>query len=305
MAMVVRDVVGKLLFFNMQVRVVKEAVDVSDPICWETRSKVRDSVGLRSTPSRLPREASRTSLVSLPTVIFMTFAPLSSDVNKREKSKGMDDEREIEISLSGWNNKNPADRLFVISCFIAGLVGILTIAYTAFQWRRNINLSWMKAIVSSSPQLLFYCTQGLSSASAKYGLAIQSSCLDPRPGSPIQKVGSMLTLMPLTKTMIWLWLSGTRWLLSTYFLSCTSSPEAEVKAPKCAWKIVFWNVYACKLVREVLGVSDRICWETRYDILSLRRSFSRPDWLLEWSPRETNVLADLAAKFSLVNGCNI
>lgn len=61
----------------------------------------------------------------------------------------MDDEREIEISLSGWNNKNPADRLFIISCFIAALVGILTIAYTAFQWRRNINLSWMKAIARS------------------------------------------------------------------------------------------------------------------------------------------------------------
>ncbi|KAF3438112.1 hypothetical protein FNV43_RR20868 [Rhamnella rubrinervis] len=46
MAMVVRDEVGKLLFFNMQVKVVKEAVDVSDPICWETRSKVCDSVGI-------------------------------------------------------------------------------------------------------------------------------------------------------------------------------------------------------------------------------------------------------------------
>ncbi|KAK4402253.1 Diacylglycerol kinase [Sesamum angolense] len=39
--------------------------------------------------------------------------------------------------------------LFIISCFIAGLIGMLTILYTAFQWRRNINLSWMKAIARS------------------------------------------------------------------------------------------------------------------------------------------------------------
>ncbi|GMH31554.1 hypothetical protein Nepgr_033398 [Nepenthes gracilis] len=39
--------------------------------------------------------------------------------------------------------------LFVLSCFIAGLVGILMIAFTAFQWRRNINLTWMKAIARS------------------------------------------------------------------------------------------------------------------------------------------------------------
>ncbi|KAL6497313.1 Diacylglycerol kinase [Orobanche gracilis] len=50
-------------------------------------------------------------------------------------------------------SKNPAEmnesNLFIISCFIAGLVGIFTIFYTAFRWRRNINLSWMKAIASS------------------------------------------------------------------------------------------------------------------------------------------------------------
>ncbi|KAJ7956451.1 Diacylglycerol kinase [Quillaja saponaria] len=61
----------------------------------------------------------------------------------------MDDDREIETLLRSWNNKNPTDRIFIISCFIAAIVGILTIAYTAFQWRRNINLSWMKAIARS------------------------------------------------------------------------------------------------------------------------------------------------------------
>ena len=60
----------------------------------------------------------------------------------------MDDDREYEIFFSTWN-KNPSDRLFIVSCLVAALVGILTIAYTAFQWRRNINLSWMRAITRS------------------------------------------------------------------------------------------------------------------------------------------------------------
>ncbi|GMP33343.1 hypothetical protein CsSME_00006707 [Camellia sinensis var. sinensis] len=65
----------------------------------------------------------------------------------------MNDYREPEILFPSWINKNPSEiseyHLFIISCFLAGLVGILTIAYTAFQWRRNINLSWMKAIARS------------------------------------------------------------------------------------------------------------------------------------------------------------
>ncbi|XP_027330134.1 diacylglycerol kinase 1 isoform X2 [Abrus precatorius] len=61
----------------------------------------------------------------------------------------MDDDRDFELLLHSWNTKNPTDMLFIISCFVAALVGILTIAYTAFQWRRNINLSWMKAIARS------------------------------------------------------------------------------------------------------------------------------------------------------------
>ncbi|KEH32000.1 putative diacylglycerol kinase (ATP) chromatin regulator PHD family [Medicago truncatula] len=61
----------------------------------------------------------------------------------------MDDDIDFELFLHTWNTKNPTDRIFIISCFVAALVGILTIAYTAFQWRRNINLSWMKAIARS------------------------------------------------------------------------------------------------------------------------------------------------------------
>lgn len=65
----------------------------------------------------------------------------------------MDDLREYEFLFSSWISKNPSDiaesHLLIISCFIAGLIGILTIAFTAFQWRRNINLSWMRAVARS------------------------------------------------------------------------------------------------------------------------------------------------------------
>ncbi|KAF5202622.1 Diacylglycerol kinase [Thalictrum thalictroides] len=37
-------------------------------------------------------------------------------------------------------------RLVLMAYFTAALVGILTIAYTIFQWKRNISLTWMKAI---------------------------------------------------------------------------------------------------------------------------------------------------------------
>lgn len=59
----------------------------------------------------------------------------------------MDDLSEL---LVGKNISEVGDsRFFILSCFLAGLIGILTIAFTAFQWRRNINLTWMKAIARS------------------------------------------------------------------------------------------------------------------------------------------------------------
>ncbi|KAG6401784.1 hypothetical protein SASPL_138649 [Salvia splendens] len=63
----------------------------------------------------------------------------------------MDDFMDFDALLPSWIN--PAEmaesHLFIVSCFIAGLVGILTIFYTVFQWRRNINLTWMRAIARS------------------------------------------------------------------------------------------------------------------------------------------------------------
>ncbi|CAH8270420.1 unnamed protein product [Arabidopsis lyrata] len=65
----------------------------------------------------------------------------------------MDDDGELGMFFPSWTSKYPIDtvesRGLMFSCFVAALVGILTIAYTAFQWRRNINLSWTKAIARS------------------------------------------------------------------------------------------------------------------------------------------------------------
>lgn len=60
----------------------------------------------------------------------------------------MDGGRDIELLLED-RTELVESRLFIISCFVAGLIGVCTILYTAFQWRRNINLSWMKAIARS------------------------------------------------------------------------------------------------------------------------------------------------------------
>ncbi|KAI8543237.1 hypothetical protein RHMOL_Rhmol08G0201800 [Rhododendron molle] len=65
----------------------------------------------------------------------------------------MNDDIEPEALLPSWVSKSPFEMtksiLFMVSCLLTGLIGILTIAYIAFQWRRNLNLSWMKAIARS------------------------------------------------------------------------------------------------------------------------------------------------------------
>ncbi|XP_006356748.1 diacylglycerol kinase 1 [Solanum tuberosum] len=65
----------------------------------------------------------------------------------------MEDYRELEFPLPSWIRKNSSEMaqswFLILSFFIASLVGILTIFYTAFQWRRNVNISWMKAIARS------------------------------------------------------------------------------------------------------------------------------------------------------------
>ncbi|XP_073048515.1 diacylglycerol kinase 1-like isoform X2 [Primulina eburnea] len=65
----------------------------------------------------------------------------------------MDEYMDSHTLLPSWISKNsaemPESHLFILSCVVAGLIGILTIFFAAFQWRRNINISWMKAIARS------------------------------------------------------------------------------------------------------------------------------------------------------------
>ncbi|KAG6391789.1 hypothetical protein SASPL_149549 [Salvia splendens] len=65
----------------------------------------------------------------------------------------MNEYRESEGFVFTWMSKNQMEmeehHMFVISCFVASIIGILTIIYTAWRWRRNINLNWMKAIARS------------------------------------------------------------------------------------------------------------------------------------------------------------
>ncbi|KAJ0548566.1 putative diacylglycerol kinase (ATP) [Helianthus annuus] len=53
----------------------------------------------------------------------------------------MDDYSQPEILPPAWINKDPSElaesRIFIFSCFVAGIIGILTIVYTAYQWRRK------------------------------------------------------------------------------------------------------------------------------------------------------------------------
>ncbi|KAK8584020.1 hypothetical protein V6N12_068271 [Hibiscus sabdariffa] len=102
----------------------------------------------------------------------------------------------------GWMDKNPAEmvadsRFFIFSCVIAGLVGIITIVYTAFQWRRNINLSWMNAVASSkkNPKAKHKVPEAphtweLESVSRAKNL---NCCACLKPMSPSQTLGPMMS----------------------------------------------------------------------------------------------------------------
>lgn len=65
----------------------------------------------------------------------------------------MDEDRLLGSVLPSFDDMDSSEvgesRLFIISCSLAALIGIFTIFYTASQWRRNINVSWMKAIARS------------------------------------------------------------------------------------------------------------------------------------------------------------
>ncbi|XP_021286036.1 diacylglycerol kinase 1 [Herrania umbratica] len=110
----------------------------------------------------------------------------------------MDEERMLHPSWTDNPSEMAAEsRLFIFSCVIAGLVGILTIFYTAFQWRRNINLSWMKAVARSkkNPKAKHKVpiaphTWELESVSRGKNL---NCCACLKPMSPSQTLGPMIS----------------------------------------------------------------------------------------------------------------
>ncbi|XP_071731558.1 diacylglycerol kinase 1-like [Rutidosis leptorrhynchoides] len=113
----------------------------------------------------------------------------------------MDEYREDDHFLpAAWMNKSPSElaetNLFIISCFIAGLIGILTIVYTAFQWRRNISLSWTKAIAGtkkdpkSSKELVAPHTWYLETVARGKSL---NCCVCLKSMSPSQSLGPMVS----------------------------------------------------------------------------------------------------------------
>ncbi|KAK8972192.1 hypothetical protein V6N11_024277 [Hibiscus sabdariffa] len=111
----------------------------------------------------------------------------------------MDEERMLH---PGWMDTSSAEmaadsRFFIFSCVIAGLVGILTIVYTAFQWRRNINVSWMRAVARSkkNPKAKHKVpvaphTWELESVSRAKNL---NCCACLKPMSPSQTLGPMMS----------------------------------------------------------------------------------------------------------------
>jgi len=106
----------------------------------------------------------------------------------------MDDPPEMLVSKS--LSEVADSHFFILSCFVAGLVGIFTIAFTAFQWRRNISLTWMKAIARSkknpkarnkAPQVSH--TWVLESVTRGKNL---NCCVCLKPLSPSQTLGPMV-----------------------------------------------------------------------------------------------------------------
>lgn len=113
----------------------------------------------------------------------------------------MDDDTEIDTWFAVQSNKSPAElaesRFFVVSCCAAAFVGIVTIFYTAFQWRRNINLSWMRTIARSkrNPRARHKVPTAPHSWEPEFGSRGKNlnCCVCLRSALPSQTLGSAIT----------------------------------------------------------------------------------------------------------------
>ena len=67
------------------------------------------------------------------------------------------------------------------------------------------------------------------------------------------------------------------------------------------WKKVFWKSDSAVAVKEISSSSDPVAWDTRLEIISIRRKFADVDWKISWTARDSNQAADILAKHCLLN----
>lgn len=93
--------------------------------------------------------------------------------------------------------------------------------------------------------------------------------------------------------------------------SASSAYHAEVlvldwaskHAERLLWSGVDWCSDALVVVKEINATLDPSGWSSRFSIYCIRNRFDRFDWELGWSPRQSNIVADLLIKLSLESGC--
>lgn len=90
---------------------------------------------------------------------------------------------------------------------------------------------------------------------------------------------------------------------------CRTTMIAEAKALEWAstlaeffgWQNVIYNSDSLGLV-EMVNAVDRAKTEASVEVKALRSKFRTRNWVLEWSPREKNCVADFAARLAYTNG---
>ncbi|KAL4566481.1 hypothetical protein LXL04_030596 [Taraxacum kok-saghyz] len=167
----------------------------------------------------------------------------------------MDDYRIAEILPPAWINRNPSpeSHVFIISCCIAGIIGILTIIYTAFQWRRNISLSLMKATArkkkdpkSRSRVPVAAHTWYLESGSRNKNL---NCCVC------LKSVSSSQSLTPITASDSFI--HRCRICGAAAHLSCSSKAHRDCKCVSMVWSTRVQHLWAIKWT-EVVDQPDEI-----------------------------------------------
>ncbi|KAF3437451.1 hypothetical protein FNV43_RR20204 [Rhamnella rubrinervis] len=65
------------------------------------------------------------------------------------------------------------------------------------------------------------------------------------------------------------------------------------------WSNIIWSADSQEMVKEINAMEDPSQWDTRYLMISCRRTLSSRHWKLNWNARSSNSLADSIAKWTL------